>query len=387
MLCAALCAYGLLYATQALLPEIGAAFGVAPTSASLTVSAATGALAVAIVPLSSLAETAGRVRVMRAGLVVACLFSLVSALAPAFWLLLTARALVGVALAGVVGVAVGHLGDEVDPARLGTAIGVYVAGNTLGGIAGRLVPGIAAGPTSWRVAVAILAGTAALAVAAFWVLLPRPRRFESTPPQVTAHLAALGALLRDRGIRRLCLVAFLLMGGFVACYNYLTFRLEVPPLGLAGPVVSLLFLAYLAGTASSPAAGWLAERFGRRRLMAAAVAVSIAGLALTLPDSLVCIAAGLLVFTAGFFAAHSVASSWVAVRAPGSRAQAAGLYLMAYYLGSSAFGALVGMAFERGGWPATAGSVAALFVLAGVCAAGVPATSSERRGGRVDPAE
>ena len=88
MLFAALAAFGLLYSTQALLPAIGADFGVGPTAASLTVSAATGALALAILPLSSLAESVGRVPVMRAGLLVACLFTFVAAAAPYFWVLL-----------------------------------------------------------------------------------------------------------------------------------------------------------------------------------------------------------------------------------------------------------------------------------------------------------
>src|SRR3954454_4326305 len=108
MLCAALAAVGLLYSTQALLPAVGAAFSVGPTAASLTVSAANGALALAILPLSSLAESVGRVPVMRAGLLTACLFTLVAAAAPWFWLLVLTRGLVGVALAAVVAVAVAH---------------------------------------------------------------------------------------------------------------------------------------------------------------------------------------------------------------------------------------------------------------------------------------
>ncbi|WP_436972062.1 MFS transporter [Nocardioides panacis] len=371
MLFAALAAFGLLYSTQALLPAIGADFGVGPTAASLTVSAATGALALAILPLSSLAESVGRVAVMRAGLLVACLFTFVAAAAPYFWMLLLSRGLVGVALAAVVAVAVAHLGDEVHPAELGTAIGVYVAGNTLGGISGRLIPGLVEESSSWRAAIGLLGVVALLAALAFTRLLPAARRTSTTSAGPRDHVGALRELVRDRDILRLCLLAFLLMGGFVACYNYLTFRLEAAPLGMSTTVTSLLFLAYLAGTVSSPLAGRLSDRFGRRRLALAGIVVSLAGLALTLPDHLASITAGLLVFTAGFFATHSVASSWVSSLAAGRRGQAAAMYLLAYYLGSSAFGALIGLAYQYDGWPAAAASIGTLFVLGGLTVLGI----------------
>ena len=363
MLFATLAAFGMLYSTQALLPPIGAAFGVGPTAASLSVSAATGCLALAILPLSSLAESVGRVRVMRVGLLVACLATFAAAAAPWFWSLLVLRGLVGVGLAAVVAVAVAHLGDEVHPAELGTAIGIYVAGNTLGGITGRLVPGLVEENSSWRWAVALLGVVAAVASLAFVRLLPAARRTTSVEGGFDVHLAAVRSLLADRAVVRLCLLGFLLMGGFVACYNYLTFRLEAPPLGLGTGLTSLLFLAYLAGTVSSPLAGRLSDRFGRRRLALAGVAVSLLGLALTLPDRIGFITAGLVVFTFGFFATHSVASSWVSALGTGRRGQAAAMYLLSYYLGSSAFGALIGLGFQAGGWPVAAGSIAALYAV------------------------
>ncbi len=372
MLFAALAAFGLLYSTQALLPSIGTSFGVGPTAAALTVSAATGALALAIVPLSSVAESLGRVPVMRAGLLAACALTFVAAAAPYFWVLVVARGLVGIALAAVVAVAVAHLGDEVHPAELGTAIGVYVAGNTLGGISGRLIPGLVEESSSWRTAVALLAVVALAATLVFVRLLPALRRPPTRPAiRPREQVAAVRDLARDGGIVRLCLVAFLLMGGFVACYNYLTFRLEAAPLGLSTTVTSLLFLAYLAGTVSSPVAGRLSDRYGRRRLALAGIGVSLVGLALMLPDHLPFITVGLLVFTAGFFATHSVASSWVSVLGTGRRAQAAAMYLLAYYLGSSAFGALIGLAYQYDGWPAVAASIAVLFVLAGLAVVGM----------------
>jgi len=371
MLFAALAAFGLLYSTQALLPAVGSGFGVGPTAASLTVSAATGALALAILPLSSVAESVGRVPVMRAGLLAGCLFTFAAAAAPAFWVLVLARGLVGVSLAAVVAVAVAHLGDEVHPAELGTAIGVYVAGNTLGGISGRLIPGLVEESSSWRAAVTLLGAVALVAALTFTRLLPAARRTSSRAADARDHLGAVRDLVRDGSVVRLCLLAFLLMGGFVATYNYLTFRLEAAPLGLSTTVTSLLFLAYLAGTVSSPLAGRLSDRYGRRPLALTGIGVSFVGMALMLADHLATITVGLLVFTAGFFATHSVASSWVSSLAAGRRGQAAAMYLLAYYLGSSAFGALVGLAYQAVGWTGVAGSVAALFALGAVAVLGV----------------
>lgn len=220
MLAAGLAAFSLLYCTQALLPAIGTTFGVGAALSSLTVSCATGALALAIVPLSSIAESAGRPMVMRLGLGFACLLGLMAAAMPQLWLLLVVRGLMGVALAAVVAVAMGHLGDEIPPSATGAAIGIYVSGTSLGGILGRLIPGISQDVVSWRAAMAILVGFSSLAVAAFIRLLPPARQFQPMPLRLHAHATALRELWADPGVRRLCAVGFLLMGGFVACYNF-----------------------------------------------------------------------------------------------------------------------------------------------------------------------
>lgn len=59
---------------------------------------------------------------------------------------------------------------------------------------------------------------------------------------------------------------------------------------------------------------------------------------------------GIALLTIGFFAAHSVASSWVGRRARSAQAQASALYLLAYYVGSSIAGPVGGAAWTAGGW-------------------------------------
>ncbi len=159
--------------------------------------------------------------------------------------------------------------------------------------------------------------------------------------------------------------AFLLMGGFVAVYNYLGFRLEAEPFGLSAAVTSLLFVAYLSGTVSSRHAGRLAGSVGRARVLVLALATMVAGVGLTLVDSLVAIAVGLVVLTGGFFGAHAIASGWVGARASVGRAQAASLYNLFYYLGSSVLGWVGGMFYAGWQWPGVVALMSALVLVAG----------------------
>jgi hypothetical protein len=58
----------LLYGTQPLLPQLTGAFGISPGTASLSVTAGTGLMALLLIPLSLLADRYGRERLMRLGL-------------------------------------------------------------------------------------------------------------------------------------------------------------------------------------------------------------------------------------------------------------------------------------------------------------------------------
>ena len=79
-------------------------------------------------------------------------------------------------------------------------------------------------------------------------------------------------------------------------------------------------------------------------------------------------ASALVVLSWGFFVVRGVASGWVPVRAAAggvAAAQAASLYLFAYYLGSSVFGGLAGRVWSTGAWPAVVAMVLALLAVCG----------------------
>jgi predicted MFS family arabinose efflux permease len=158
------------------------------------------------------------------------------------------------------------------------------------------------------------------------------------------------------------------MGGFVALYNFLGFRLSAAPFNLPPFLVSLVFLAYLAGTWTSSRAGAEASRFGRKPVLLVSVAVMIAGIAITLNANVIAVLIGLVVATAGFFGAHSIASGWTGQSAPVGKAQASSLYNLFYYGGSSVVGWFGGVAFDGSGWPAVALMIMALAAVAAVAA-------------------
>jgi YNFM family putative membrane transporter len=360
-----------LYSPQATLPRIASDLRIDPARAAIVISAATVGLAIGVIPWSVAADRLGRVRTMSIAVSAATLFGLLVPFAPTFGLLLAGRALEGLMLGGVPAIAIAYLTEEVDPMSAGRAAGMYVAGTTIGGLAGRIVAGSVAELATWRVGVFTVGVVSAISAVLFMRLAPTPRGFrpigpDRPPSAPLAHRLAVNL----RSVRMLALYAqgFLLMGGFVALYNFLGFRLAAPPFRLPRSVISLLFLAYLAGTWSSSQTGGIAARFGRRSVLLAAIALMAVGVLLTLVDVLAVVLVGLVLATMGFFAAHAVASGSVGREAPMGRAQASSLYNLFYYVGSSLFGWLGGVFFVAAGWAGTAGMIAGLAVVAGAIA-------------------
>jgi YNFM family putative membrane transporter len=198
--------------------------------------------------------------------------------------------------------------------------------------------------------------------------LPASRRFSPRWPDFAGLVAPIRRHMANPGLRLLFAEGFLLMGSFVCAYNYTGFRLAAPPFSLSQTAIGFIFVLYLVGAVSSMAMGVLAGRFGRRRALAIAIAIEAAGVAATLPDNLAAVIVGVGLITWGFFGAHSIASSWVGLKAEGARAQAAALYLFFYYVGSSLIGSSGGLFYVAGGWPGVAGLLAALMGTAMVVA-------------------
>lgn len=352
--------FALLYCVQPLMPVFSTEFGVDPAGASLSLSLSTGLLAVSLLVASALSEAWGRKPVMVASLVLSAFLTAAAAFATDWHHLLILRALTGLSLGGLPAVAMAYVGEEMHPRSVGLAMGLYIGGSGIGGMLGRVLTGVLSDAFDWRIAMATIGVLGLASGLAFWASLPASRHFRRRSLAPGALLGAFAAHLRAPALPWLFALAFLMMGGFVATYNYIGYRLTGAPYGLSQTVVGLIFLGYLAGTASSAWMGGLAGRLGRERVLPAAIVVMLAGIALTAVPWLPAIILGMAVQTFGFFGAHSVASGWVGGAAKQAKAQASSLYLFAYYLGSSVVGSIGGLAWSGLGWPGVASLVALL---------------------------
>ncbi|MET0338485.1 MAG: MFS transporter [Caulobacter sp.] len=357
--------FALLYCVQPLMPLFADGFGLNPADSSFALSLSTAALALSLLAAGALADRVGRKTLMTASLFASAALTMIAALAPNWPSLLIARTLLGIALAGVPAIAMTYLAEEAKAEALGSIMGLYVGGTAVGGMSGRLLSGLLADFIGdWRMAVGGV-GLAGLAAAVVFVkLLPPSRRFRARADlTVRQQVHDYAASLRTPGLPWLLVCGFCLMGGFVTLYNYVGFRLLEAPFHLSHAAVALIFLVYLAGVPASPLFGSLGGRLGRGTVLAGAALLIAAGAALTLSTNVALIVLGVALVTAGFFGGHALASGWVGRLAGPAKAQAASLYLLFYYLGSSVVGSSGGHVFSAIGWGGLVALVAGLAAL------------------------
>lgn len=355
--------YASLYATQPILPLLSQAFAITPAVASLSVSAATAALSVGMIFAGPLADSLGRKPVMSFSLVATGVLGVLAAVMPAYSWLIALRALEGLVLAGLPATAMAYLSEEMDPRYLGVAMGLYISGNSVGGMGGRIVSGMIADVWNWRAAVGAIGVVSLLCAIWFWRTLPPSRHFQAQPLGVRRLAGSLAQSLADPGLLCLYAIGFVIMGSFVTLYDYISYDLMAPPYSLSAGLVGWIFLIYVVGTFSSTWMGRLSDRHGRRRVLWMGVAAELAGAVITLAAPLALKVLGIAVFTFGFFGAHSVASGWVTQRAVTNKGAASSLYLFFYYMGSSLAGTAGGGLYSAYGWPGVVALLAGLLLL------------------------
>ncbi len=359
---AGVCTFLNVYCTQPLLPLLRHLFNASELQVSLTVSATILGVAMAAPFTGMLAERRGRKKV-----IVPSLFLLTAPTALAatstnlpqlvFW-----RFAQGVFVPGVIAVMLAYINEEWEGRGVGRAMSSYVTGTVIGGFLGRFLTGVVATHVNWRASFAIIAALNLLGSILVRAWLPLAKKFVKAEHMRQAFSDMRQHLRNPRLLANFGMGSMVLFS-LVGCFTYANFYLAAPPFRLNAAELGSIFFVYLLGVVITPQSGRLLDRFGFRRVATIYCTMMIAGLLLTLTQSLALVITGLAIFSSGVFVAQAAASVQTGTIAGRARSSAAGLYVTFYYLGGSIGATATDFFWQWRKWPGCVALLGAISLL------------------------
>ncbi|MEH7889888.1 MFS transporter [Elizabethkingia meningoseptica] len=339
-----------IYLFQPLLPMVSEHFQRSVGDSSLLVSSSTIGMALGLFFFAFKADDFSRKKLMVFSLLTSAILTIISVWIPSLPLLIAIGVIKGFVISGVSSVALAYLTEEVSVAIVGMAISMYISGNTIGGMSGRILATIIAGEMGWQKAVLIIGIESLLMGLIFWKFFPESRFFVPQKINFSRKLKQMGKFISDPYMLRLYLIAALLMGVFVSVYNYLTFRLESPPFSLNHLFVAFIFLMYTFGVFGTMATSRLSQRFEQKYILRIFIITMLGGVCLLLSHNITLLIIGLALLTFSFFAVHTMASRLITLHAKEGKSSATSIYWLFYYFGSSILGSGTGYLLHATSW-------------------------------------
>jgi MFS family permease len=263
------------------------------------------------------------------------------------------------------------LSDAFPTERRGFAISAHIAGGNIGTI---LVPFIGLALINafgWQMTLALF-GIPALVVGVLIAIFVREDRAYRQSVRASGSVWSQVREVLGRGDLRLILGASLIAAGgrgldIVAPFMLLYLR---GPLGISEETTALLYALLLVGAVIGPLlAGWLSDRFGRRRTLVVYYVLSAAGILafLAAGANLVFLIPLLLPFGTAVFSESPVLQAYLADRAEGPMRDVAFAVYFTFAFGIGAFWAFViGNVVSAFGYPIAFTVMAASYVAAAV---------------------
>lgn len=330
-----------------LLPRLAADLSISEGLAGQAVTATALAGIVAAPTVGALFAKTDR-RILLAGLLAAAIVSnVLVAVAGAFWTVLLARLLLGVALAGFWGLAPAVTARLVAPEHLGRAITVSNAGMPLATVTAVPVGTFLGEAWGWRPVFWLAAAATALALVAVLALVPRVNPADGA---ASPGFRALGDALRSKVLVAGLVGILLLVAGHFIAFTYVRPALErIPDVG-AGQIATVLTVFGLAAVLGNLVVGPASDR----RLPVVLVAwpvlltVGIAGMAAGTGEfAFVVIAAALWGFAFGGVPTMTI--TWIARTVPDRVEQGASLTTAVFQLAIAVSAALGGLLVDGAG--------------------------------------
>jgi predicted MFS family arabinose efflux permease len=241
---------------DALLPTLAEDFAVAPTVASIVVTAFSLSYGLFQLVYGPLGDRVGRLRTVAVAMCIACVASLGSGLAPTLTSLTALRLIAGIGAAGIIPVSLAWIGDHTSYEDRQTTLGRFIAFSITGQILGPALGGALAEWLSWREVFYLLTAAFLIVAVALLRLDTRERQRDGGAPKTPAtehFLRTYREILRVPWARTVLLIVFiegaLFYGGFAYAgawlketfdLSYLLIGVMLAGFGIGGLSYSLL---------------------------------------------------------------------------------------------------------------------------------------------------
>jgi len=347
-----------LFATQAILPSLAAAYGVSPAAMGLAVNASTVGMAVAGLAVAFFSRSIDR----RLGILVSLgLLAIPTALlatAPDLATFAALRIVQGVFMVAAFTLTLAYLGEQCSEAAAGGAFAAYIAGNVASNLVGRLVSAAVADQLGLAWNFYFFAGlNLAGAVLVFATIRPS-MRLAAEPSAQRSPLAMWREHLANPALQASFAVGFCILFAFIGTFTYVNFVLVRPPFAIGMMSLGLVYFVFLPSLVTTLLVGRAVRHLGVQVTIWGALALAGLGVPLLLGPNLPAFLGGLTLVAVGTFAAQAAVTGFVGRAATTDRGAASGIYLACYFFGGLVGSAILGQIFDRYGWAACVAGIA-----------------------------
>jgi predicted MFS family arabinose efflux permease len=356
-----------LFATQAILPALAAAYGVSPAAMGLAVNASTLGMAIGALAVAFFSRRIDRRLGIAMALGVLTVPTALLAAAPDLATFAALRIAQGLCMATAFALTLSYLAEQCSTSEAAGAFAAYIAGNVASNLLGRLMAASIVDHLGIATNFLAFAGLNLAGAFLVWFWLGRAAP-APMPDSARGPLAVWGEHLRNGALRASFAIGFLILFAFIGTFTFVNFVLVRALLSLGMMAIGFVYFVFLPALLVTPLAGRVAARIGTRAAFWSAIALALVGLPLLLLPNVPAVLAGLVLVGAGTFFAQATATGFVGRAARSDRGAASGLYLASYFTGGLVGTAVLGALFEQLGWAACVAGIGAALVLAGLLA-------------------
>ncbi len=214
-----------LYYFQPLLPDLAKEFSLTASHSSLAISFSTLGMVIGLFTAMFIADRIPRKQLISWALLSSSIFSVISSFSTSFFFLVLLSAAKGFLLSGATSVSLAYISEEVLPQNKGKITGLYIAGNALGGMAGRVISSYISEEYSWRIASVSIGILCAFFALLFLFFSPMSTKFIPKKENFKSLITENIKFITVKELVPFYIIGSLMLGIFVSLYNYLGFYL------------------------------------------------------------------------------------------------------------------------------------------------------------------